>query len=57
MSCPEIALQKQINVVYKKLIEWFPAAIELVGNSFLNNKNKQRYKALITQRISLFQQS
>ena len=48
---------KQINVVYKKLIEWFPAAIELVGNSFLNNKNKQRYKALITQRISLFQQS
>ncbi len=45
---------KQINFVYKKLIEWLPGAIELIENSFLNKKNKQQYKAFIIQQVSLF---
>lgn len=46
---------KQLNFVYKNLIEWLPAAIVLIEKSFLNDKNKQQYKAIITQRVGLFQ--
>jgi serine/threonine-protein kinase HipA len=46
---------KQINFVYKKLVDWLPAAIELIEMSFLKDKNKQEYKALITQRVGFFQ--
>ena len=45
---------KQINGVYNKLIDWLPVAIELIEKSFLNDKNKQQYKLLITQRVNLF---
>ena len=46
---------KQLNFVYTNLIEWLPAAIVLIEKSFLNDKNKQQYKAIITQRVSLLQ--
>ena len=46
---------KQLNFVYKKLVDWLPGAIELIEKSFLNNMNKQYYKALITQRLTFFQ--
>lgn len=46
---------KQLNFVYKKLVDWLPAAIVLIEKSFLNDKNKKQYKAIITQRLSLFQ--
>ena len=46
---------KQINGVYRKLVDWLPAAIELIEKSFLNTKNKQQYKSIIKKQIGLFQ--
>lgn len=44
---------KQINSVYNKLEAWLPKAIQLIDASFLNDKNKLRYKEIITQRVNL----
>jgi serine/threonine-protein kinase HipA len=46
---------KQIHFIYKKLVEWLPAAIHLIDSSFLHQKNKQQYKTLIQQRVNLFE--
>ena len=46
---------KQLNFVYTNLIERLPTAIVLIEKSFLNDKNKQQYKAIISQRVGLFQ--
>jgi len=45
---------KQINSVYKKLDVWLPKAIQLIEESFLNDRNKVRYKELIMERVRLF---
>ena len=45
---------KQINFVYKNIIEWLPAANQMIEDSFLNNANKIKYKKLIKERVSLF---
>jgi len=45
---------KQINYTYKKLDTWLPKAIQLIEESFLNDKNKLQYKELITLRASIF---
>ncbi len=45
---------KQINAVYNKLDAWLPKAIQLIEESFLNDKNKLQYKELITQRVNQF---
>jgi len=45
---------KQLNFVYKKMVEWLPAAHQTIDNSFLNNANKKKYKALIKERVGLF---
>ena len=46
--------KKQINAVYKKLIDWLPAALQMIEHSFLNAANKKSYKALIQGRVELF---
>jgi serine/threonine-protein kinase HipA len=45
---------KQIRAVYKRLIKWQPAAIQLIDISFLSENNRTAYKALITQRTMRF---
>lgn len=45
---------KQINFVYKKLVDWLPDALQMIDNSFLNNVNKKKYKDLIRERASGF---
>ncbi|HYG40566.1 MAG TPA: HipA domain-containing protein [Cytophagales bacterium] len=45
---------KQINSVYKKLDSWLIKAIQLIDDSFLNEKNKHQYKEIISQRVNLF---
>lgn len=45
---------KQINAVYKKIHKWFPKAVELIDESFLNEKNKTSYKELVSKRVILF---
>lgn len=45
---------KQIGFVYKNIIEWLPAALKMIDDSFLNNTNKIKYKKLIKERVSLF---
>jgi serine/threonine-protein kinase HipA len=45
---------KQIQFVYKKLVDWLPAAFQLIDSSFLHQKTKQQYKSLIQQRVNLF---
>ncbi len=47
--------KKQIQFVYKKLVEWLPAAIQLIENSFLLQKNKEQYKSFIQQRVHLLE--
>jgi len=47
---------KQINSVYIKLGSWLPRAVQLIEISFLNDKNKFRYKELITKRAGLILQ-
>ncbi|MCB0536848.1 MAG: HipA domain-containing protein [Bacteroidetes bacterium] len=46
--------EKQIDGVYKRLKKWLPKAIELIDNSFLNEKRKMAYKILITERVKIF---
>ena len=45
---------KQITSVYKKLDSWFLNAIQLIDDSFLNDKNKLQYEELITRRVNIF---
>ena len=45
---------KQLNFVYKKLVEWLPAAMQMIDDSFLNETNKKKYKELIRERVDLF---
>lgn len=45
---------KQINGVYKKLVDWLPIALQMIDDSFLNNANKIRYKDLIKERVGMF---
>ena len=45
---------KQINFVYKKLVEWLPAAMQMIDDSFLNEAKKKKYKELIRDRVGLF---
>jgi serine/threonine-protein kinase HipA len=45
---------KQINGVYKKLVNWLPEAIQLIEMSFLTEDYKTAYKKLITQRTKKF---
>lgn len=45
---------KQINAVYKRLAKWLPNAIQLVGESFLDEERKNDYAWLITERVKLF---
>ena len=45
---------KQLNFVYKKLVDWLPAAMQMIDNSFLNNVNKKKFKNLIKERVELF---
>ncbi len=45
---------KQMNVVYKRLVKWLPKAIQLTDISFLAEDHKNSYKELITQRVNLF---
>jgi len=45
---------KQINSVYNKLDAWLPKAIQLIEESFLNDKNKLLYKEQITQGVNQF---
>jgi len=45
---------KQINSTYQMLYVWLPKAIQLIEESFLNDKNKLQYKEIITGRVNLF---
>ena len=45
---------KQLNFVYNKLIDWAPAALKMIDDSFLNNVNKKKFKNLIKERVELF---
>ena len=46
--------RKQINGVYKKLVDWLPSAVKMIDNSFLNNANKKKYNDLIKARLETF---
>lgn len=45
---------KQINVVYKRLLQWLPEATKLIDRSFLDHERKTSYTTLITERVNLF---
>lgn len=45
---------KQINAVYKRLLEWLPEATSLIERSFLTEANRIAYKELIIQRTEEF---
>lgn len=44
---------KQMNAVYKRMVEWLPKATQLIEMSFLTDDYKNSYKELITQRVNL----
>jgi len=44
---------KQMNAVYKRMVEWLPKATQLIEMSFLTDDYKNSYKELITQRLNL----
>lgn len=46
---------KQLNFVYKKLVDWLPSAVQMIDDSFLNNANKKKYKELIKELVRFFQ--
>lgn len=43
--------EKQINVVYKRLLKWLPEATLMINISFLTEDRKTAYKSLITNRV------
>ena len=46
--------EKQIGAVYNKLLNWLPAALQRIEDSFLSDENKNAYRQLISQRTELF---
>ncbi len=45
---------KQINAVYKRILNWLPDAIQLIDSSFLESDRQKAYKELITERVKVF---
>ncbi|TVR84748.1 MAG: type II toxin-antitoxin system HipA family toxin [Chitinophagaceae bacterium] len=46
--------EKQINIVYKRLVKWLPKAIQLIEDSFLEAERKKGFEKLISERVKLF---
>lgn len=46
---------KQVEVVYKRLMKWLPKAVGLIDRSFLSDENKDKYKDLVVNRIKVFE--